>query len=191
MVEIACSSATEYLSPRASQPSPRSAPKPSVADLLRREKQRKEAAARRQEVAKRAQVELGYEDYTDEEAVYWGLPLRQPVNDGGIGGGEEGLCNAPSGAPRMPDSMAWRRWAPGMRAGDLPPPAVAAMADTIAEMGISPSVVVSDLRSELAEEVAAGVVEDEMAASAAIVRLELELCRGPPLHTCVRRGHSK
>ena len=38
----------------------------------------------------------------------------------------------------MPDAIAWRRWAPGMRPGGLPPPAVAAMVDAIAKTGAVP-----------------------------------------------------
>ena len=62
--------------------------------------------------------------------------------------------------------------------------AVAALADALAAKGIPPSVMISELREELAE---SGLGERSWRAEeAAITRLELELCHGPPRDVCVK-----
>ena len=90
-------------------------------------------------------------------------------------------------APRAEDSLAWskniwRLWNPeqGTSTTDLPPVAVAALADAIAAAGQSPTIVIADLRAELADAVANdSLAKGRMAREvAAINRLEAELCGG-------------
>ena len=77
----------------------------------------------------------------------------------------------------------WGAWMPRSPT-NLPPMAVAALADALAAKGIPPSVMISELREELAE---SGLGERSWRAEeAAITRLELELCHGPPRDVCVK-----
>lgn len=98
-------------------------------------------------------------------------------------------------APRAEDSLAWsnniwRLWNPaGTSTTDLPPVAVAALADAIAAAGQSPTIVVADLRAELADAVANdSLAKGRMAREvAAIDRLEAELCGGAvPADKCAK-----
>ena len=139
--------------------------------------QRKKEAAARLEAAKL--TPLDDIDYDSDEAEYWGLPKRAARSGGGCAAGADGAAGALYLAshggvptmPTMPDAFAWRRWAPGMRPGDLPPPAVAAMADEIAKAGHSPSTVITDLRSELADGNAAGFEQSRKKEAEAQCRL--------------------
>ena len=99
-------------------------------------------------------------------------------------------------APRAEDSLAWskniwRLWNPeqGTSTTDLPPVAVAALADAIAAAGQSPTIVIADLRAELADAVANdSLAKGRMAREvAAINRLEAELCGGAvPADKCAK-----
>ena len=60
--------------------------------------------------------------------------------------------------------------------------AVAALADALAANGVPPSVMISELRSELIE----NAPPDRDVQEAALTRLELELCHGPPRDKCVK-----
>lgn len=115
----------------------------------------------------------------------------------GDGSADAAAANTPEGAPvsllagdraeAMPWSFEqWAEWSPGMQPTELPPLAVAAMADVVAAKGHPPSVIISELRAELAEKLAAGERVDATAEEAAISRLELELCHGPPRGVCVK-----
>lgn len=107
--------------------------------------------------------------------------------------------------PAVWSAPIWDLWTPGFSAhpADLPPVAVAAMADAVAAAGQTPAVVVSDLRSELVEKLEeggelwtnaraddGGAAERSAAAfadeAASISRLAAELCLGPPRDLCVK-----
>ena len=79
-------------------------------------------------------------------------------------------------------------WAPFASPTEMPPVAVAALADAVAARGQPPSTVISALRAELAEHLADGSVpkEAERSEEAAISRLELEMCHGPPRNVCAK-----
>lgn len=87
-------------------------------------------------------------------------------------------------------SNIWQLWNPtGTATTDLPPVAVAALADSIAAAGQSPSFVVADLRAELADNVAGGLTPRDVAVreEAAIGKLEKELCGGAvPADKCAK-----
>ena len=90
----------------------------------------------------------------------------------------------------------WRLWNPeGTPIAELPPVAAAALADAIAAAGQSPSLVIADLRAELAEGIDAGGLTEEAAAreEASIARLEAELCGGavPADKCCKCRVHPR
>ena len=70
----------------------------------------------------------------------------------------------------------------------MPPLAVAALADAVAARGQQPSAVINSLRIELAEKIANGTTPlcDEASEEAAISRLELEMCHGPPRDKCAK-----
>ena len=75
----------------------------------------------------------------------------------------------------------WALWNPeGTSQGELPPVAIAALADSIAAAGQSPSCVIADLRAEIADAVASGSIKPAQLEreEAAIARLEKELCGG-------------
>ena len=93
-------------------------------------------------------------------------------------------------------SNIWRLWNPqGSTTTDLPPVAIAALADSIAAAGKSPSIIVADLRAELSEGIASGLMPQGRAAKeeAAIGRLEAELCGGavPAGKCCKCRVHDR
>ena len=78
-------------------------------------------------------------------------------------------------------SNIWRLWNPeGTATMDLPPVAIAALADSLAAAGQPPSIIIADLRDELAEGIASGIIASNRAATeeAAIAKLEAELCGG-------------
>ena len=91
---------------------------------------------------------------------------------------------------REPWSMAeWNKWTPGTAPTALPPVAVAALADAIAQTGNSPRTMVADLRLELSEAVASGRADEEVAKGneADLVQLEAELCGGAvPVDKCCK-----
>ena len=91
---------------------------------------------------------------------------------------------------REPWSMAeWNKWTPGTAPTALPPVAVAALADAIAQTGNSPRTMVADLRLELSEAVASGRADEEVAKGneADLVQLEAELCGAAvPVDKCCK-----
>lgn len=71
----------------------------------------------------------------------------------------------------------YNNWTPGTSPTDLPPVAVAALADAIAQTGNSPKLIVADLRLELQDLVANGKADEHAVErrEADLVRLEAEL----------------
>ncbi len=87
-------------------------------------------------------------------------------------------------------SSEWQAWSPFSEStpASMPPVAIAALADAVAARGQPPSCVISALRSELAENLTKGTLPAtaEEAEEAAISRLELEMCHGPPRDKCAK-----
>ena len=87
-------------------------------------------------------------------------------------------------------SNIWQLWNPtGTTTTDLPPVAIAALADSLAAAGKSPSIIVADLRAELSDGISSGLLPHNRSAKeeAAIGRLESELCGGAvPVDKCCK-----
>ena len=116
-------------------------------------------------------------------------PAReQPVGPAG----EPPAREHPIGSPW--NHAQWDTWTPGTAPTELPPVAVAALADAIASTGNSPACMIADLKAELLEAAENGDLDAEQIASetAAIDRLQAELCSGPPPRVCVKcRQHPR
>ena len=101
-------------------------------------------------------------------------------------GESSGVQEQPAAKPWS--SRAWAAWAPHASPADIPPVAIAALADAVAARGQPPASMIAALRAELAEATSEGMVTEDMARDeeATISRLELEMCHGPPRDKCAK-----
>ena len=160
--------------------SPMSSPRQrSVAELLAAQANRKAASAR---IAAARSAHIS-EDSDGSDPEYWDETPRGDKLDEG----KDTLVGITAkDVPRMPTAGAWFRWAPTMQPHDLPSLAVAALADAVVASGATPEMIVSDLRAELIEAVAANTADDAAGDKAVIDRLEMELCCGAPPDACAK-----